>query len=75
MISKSDVKTLAECDQQESVREVQEVFGDYLAVDRHLFSFNIVGCLNGKYALLVTSILNIDGKGKYVYVCILDCNI
>ncbi|XP_047517667.1 vacuolar protein sorting-associated protein 45 [Pieris napi] len=48
VISKSDVKTLAECDQQESVREVQEVFADYLAVDRHLFSFNIVGCLHGK---------------------------
>ncbi|CAK1541851.1 unnamed protein product [Leptosia nina] len=47
VISKSDVKTLAECDQQESVREVQEVFADYLAVDRHLFSFNIPACLHG----------------------------
>lgn len=48
VISKADIKTLAECDEQETVREVQEVFADYLAVDRHLFSFNIVGCLQGK---------------------------
>ncbi|XP_049879442.1 vacuolar protein sorting-associated protein 45 [Pectinophora gossypiella] len=48
VISKADVKTLAECDEQECVREVQEVFADYLAVDRHLFSFNIVGCLHGR---------------------------
>ncbi|KAL0818543.1 hypothetical protein ABMA28_008982 [Loxostege sticticalis] len=48
VISKSDVKTLAECDEQETVREVHEVFADYLAVDRHLFSFNIVGCMHGR---------------------------
>ncbi|KAM3955765.1 vacuolar protein sorting 45 [Aphomia sociella] len=48
VISKADVKTLAECDEQEAVREVQEVFADYLAVDRHLFSFNITGCLHGR---------------------------
>lgn len=48
VISKADIKTLAECDEQETVREVQEVFADYLAVDRHLFSFNIVGCLQGR---------------------------
>ncbi|XP_063368937.1 vacuolar protein sorting-associated protein 45 [Cydia amplana] len=48
VISKADIKTLAECDEQEAVREVHEVFADYLAVDRHLFSFNIVGCLHGR---------------------------
>ncbi|XP_072934166.1 vacuolar protein sorting-associated protein 45 [Epargyreus clarus] len=48
VISKADIKTLAECDEQEVVREVQEVFADYLAVDRHLYSFNIVGCLHGR---------------------------
>ncbi|XP_073947976.1 vacuolar protein sorting 45 [Choristoneura fumiferana] len=48
VISKADIKTLAECDEQEAVREVQEVFADFLAVDRHLFSFNIVGCLHGR---------------------------
>ncbi|RVE47892.1 hypothetical protein evm_007406 [Chilo suppressalis] len=48
VISKSDVKTLAECDEQEAVREVQEVFADYLAIDRHLFSFSITGCLHGR---------------------------
>ncbi|KAH9645502.1 hypothetical protein HF086_007018, partial [Spodoptera exigua] len=54
VISKADIKTLAECDEQETVREVQEVFADYLAVDRHLFSFNIVGCLQGLLALLLS---------------------
>ncbi|XP_023938054.1 vacuolar protein sorting-associated protein 45 [Bicyclus anynana] len=48
VVSKADIKTLAECDEQETVREVQEVFADYLAVDRHLFSFNIIGCLHGR---------------------------
>ncbi|OWR55084.1 vacuolar protein sorting-associated protein 45 [Danaus plexippus plexippus] len=48
VVSKADIKTLAECDEQETVREVQEVFADYLAVDRHLFSFNIVSCLHGR---------------------------
>ncbi|XP_047538318.1 vacuolar protein sorting-associated protein 45 [Vanessa atalanta] len=48
VVSKADIKTLAECDEQEAVREVQETFADYLAVDRHLFSFNIVGCLHGR---------------------------
>lgn len=48
VVSKADIKTLAECDEEEAVREVQEVFADYLAVDRHLFSFNIVGCLQGR---------------------------
>ncbi|KAL4719162.1 hypothetical protein ACJJTC_003815, partial [Scirpophaga incertulas] len=48
VISKSDVKTLADSDEQEVVREVTEVFADYLAVDRHLFSFNITGCLHGR---------------------------
>ncbi|GBP81169.1 Vacuolar protein sorting-associated protein 45 [Eumeta japonica] len=48
VISKADVKTLAECDEQETVREVQEVFADYLAVDRHLLSFNIIGALHGR---------------------------
>lgn len=47
VVPKADVKTLAECDEQEVVREVQELFADYLALDPHLFSFNIVGCLNG----------------------------
>ncbi|XP_074650382.1 vacuolar protein sorting-associated protein 45-like [Tubulanus polymorphus] len=48
VISKQDVKILAEADDQEVVREVQEFYGDYIAVSPHLFSFNIVGCAQGR---------------------------
>lgn len=44
VISKQDVKVLAEADDHEVVREVQEFFGDYIAVNPHLFSLNIIGC-------------------------------
>ncbi|TKC43059.1 hypothetical protein EI555_007662, partial [Monodon monoceros] len=44
VISKSDVKSLAEADEQEVVAEVQEFYGDYIAVNPHLFSLNILGC-------------------------------
>lgn len=72
VISKQDVKVLAEADDQEVVREVQvnsvskliitnkiificqllylstkllqEFFGDYIAVNPHLFALNIPGC-------------------------------
>lgn len=44
VISKQDVKILAEADDQEVVREVQEFYGDYIAVNPHVFSLNIVGC-------------------------------
>lgn len=47
VISKQDVKTLAEADDQEVVREVQEFFGDYIAVNPHLFTLNIIGCYQG----------------------------
>ncbi|KAI8480101.1 vacuolar protein sorting-associated protein 45 [Branchiostoma belcheri] len=47
VISKSDVKVLAENDEQEVVREVQEFYGDYIAVNPHLFSFNLTGCSQG----------------------------
>lgn len=48
VIAKQDVKTLAEADDQEVVREVQEFYGDYIAVSPHLFSLNIVGCAQGR---------------------------
>lgn len=48
IIPKEDIKTLAECDEIEVVREVQEFYGDYLAISPHLFSLNIFGC--GSYA-------------------------
>ena len=44
MISKQEVKSLAEADDQEVVREVQEYYGDYIAVSPHLFSLNLAGC-------------------------------
>ena len=47
VISKQDVKVLAEADDQEVVREVQEFFGDYVAVTPHLFTLNITGCCQG----------------------------
>ncbi|XP_022331631.1 vacuolar protein sorting-associated protein 45-like [Crassostrea virginica] len=47
VISKQDVKVLAEADDQEVVREVQEYFGDYIAVNPHLFTLNIPGCCHG----------------------------
>ncbi|XP_002734962.1 vacuolar protein sorting-associated protein 45-like [Saccoglossus kowalevskii] len=47
VVSKSDVKLLAEADDQELVREVQEFYGDYIAISPHMFSFNLVGCCQG----------------------------
>ncbi|XP_032991749.1 vacuolar protein sorting-associated protein 45 [Lacerta agilis] len=45
VISKSNVKSLAEADEQEVVAEVQEFYGDYIAVNPHVFSLNIsVSC-------------------------------
>ncbi|NWR39930.1 VPS45 protein, partial [Tachuris rubrigastra] len=48
VISKSDVKALAEADEQEVVAEVQEFYGDYIAVNPHVFSLNILGCCRGR---------------------------
>lgn len=41
IISKADIKILAESDEQEVVREIQEFYADYLAVSPHLFSLGI----------------------------------
>ncbi|XP_068027166.1 LOW QUALITY PROTEIN: vacuolar protein sorting-associated protein 45, partial [Melanerpes formicivorus] len=48
VISKSDIKSLAEADEQEVVAEVQEFYGDYFAVNPHLFSLNLLGCYQGR---------------------------
>lgn len=37
----SDIKTLAEADEFECVRVVQEFYADYLAISPHLYSLNI----------------------------------
>ncbi|XP_072166746.1 vacuolar protein sorting-associated protein 45-like [Diadema setosum] len=47
VVSKSDVKALAEADEQEVVREVQEFYGDYIAISPHVFSFNLTGSARG----------------------------
>lgn len=38
---------LAESDESESVREVKEIYADYLGVNSNLFSLNIPACLHG----------------------------
>jgi len=37
----SDIKSLAEADEYECVRVVQEFYADYLAMNSHLYSLNI----------------------------------
>nr|CAG4647780.1 EOG090X03QA [Moina brachiata]SVE92924.1 EOG090X03QA [Moina brachiata] len=41
IISKASIKLLAESDEQEVVREIQEFYADYFAFGPHLFSFNL----------------------------------
>ncbi|XP_022911268.1 vacuolar protein sorting-associated protein 45 [Onthophagus taurus] len=45
IIAKADVKMLAESDEQELVKEVQELYMDYLAINPHLFSFGLPMCV------------------------------
>ncbi|XP_058452730.1 vacuolar protein sorting-associated protein 45 [Malaya genurostris] len=45
IIPRTDIKSLAESDESESVREVKEVYADYLPVNPNLFSLNIPTCL------------------------------
>ncbi len=44
VISKADVKVLAEADEQETVREVHEFYSDYIALGPHVFSLNLANC-------------------------------
>ncbi|VDP04672.1 unnamed protein product [Soboliphyme baturini] len=44
VISKADVKILAEADEQEVVREMQEFFADFVALSPHLFTLNLPNC-------------------------------
>ena len=46
IIPRTDIKSLAESDESESVREVKEVYADYLPVNPNLFSLNIPTCLH-----------------------------
>ncbi|XP_031779936.1 vacuolar protein sorting 45 isoform X1 [Nasonia vitripennis] len=47
IIPKTDIKLLAENDEQEVVREVHEFYADYLAISPHLFSLGISTCSRG----------------------------
>lgn len=47
IIAKADIKSLAENDEQEVVRELEEFYADYLAISPHLFSFNVPVCIRG----------------------------
>ncbi|KAG7154636.1 vacuolar protein sorting-associated protein 45-like [Homarus americanus] len=50
VVSKSDVKLLAEADEHEVVREVQELYADYQALSPHLFSLHMpIHCLGLKW--------------------------
>jgi vacuolar protein sorting-associated protein 45 len=46
IIPRTDIKALAECDESESVREVKEVYADFLSINANLFSINIPTCLH-----------------------------
>ncbi|KAJ8930511.1 hypothetical protein NQ314_016683 [Rhamnusium bicolor] len=46
IIAKADIKVLAEHDEHEVVKEVQELYMDYLAVNPHLFSIGLSTCMN-----------------------------
>ncbi|KAI9291831.1 Sec1-like protein [Neoconidiobolus thromboides FSU 785] len=41
IIKKASLETLAEADENESVKVVKEVFADFIAINSHLFSLNI----------------------------------
>ncbi|XP_025832833.1 vacuolar protein sorting-associated protein 45 [Agrilus planipennis] len=47
IVAKADIKILAESDEQEVVKEVQELYMDYLAVNPHLFSVGLFKCIDG----------------------------
>nr|CAG4649208.1 EOG090X03QA [Scapholeberis mucronata]SVE93528.1 EOG090X03QA [Scapholeberis mucronata] len=47
IISKAAIKILAESDEQEVVREIQEFYADYFAIGPHLFSLNIEKPIHG----------------------------
>nr|CAG4646143.1 EOG090X03QA [Macrothrix elegans] len=47
IISKAAIKVLAESDEQEAVREIQEFYADYFALGPHLFSFNLEKPIQG----------------------------
>lgn len=47
IVPRTDIKLLAEADESESVREVKEIYADYLCVNPNLFSLNLPVCHRG----------------------------
>lgn len=47
IVPRTDVKLIAEADESESVREVKEIYADYLCVNPNLFSLNIATSHHG----------------------------
>lgn len=47
IVPRTDVKLLAESDENESVREIKEIYADYLCINSNLFSLNIPACQQG----------------------------
>ena len=47
VIPKSDIKSMAEADEHEVVREVQEFYGDFIALSPHLFTQTLPLCRLG----------------------------
>lgn len=62
IVRKADIKTIAECDEYESVREVEEFYADYLAIAPHLFSLNIPVSYQGEIILLLEILTNTTYK-------------
>jgi len=49
IISKAAIKVLAESDEQEVVREIQEFYADFFAIGSHLFSLNLEKPIHGRH--------------------------
>lgn len=59
VLKKSQIERLAECDEHEVVKEVQEYFADYLAVNSDLFTFNLTAPSHPLYS---ETLSNWDGR-------------
>jgi vacuolar protein sorting-associated protein 45 len=47
IISKAAIKVLAESDESEVVREIQEFYADFFAISPHLFTLNLEKPITG----------------------------
>ncbi|XP_039267692.2 vacuolar protein sorting-associated protein 45-like [Styela clava] len=47
VLSKVDLKLIAESDEHEVVQDVHEFYADYIAISPHLFTININNCMKG----------------------------